>query len=254
MVDTHGIKKTSCRLYIGDTTRVQPLVVYLHGGGFVYGNFNTADGALRDMTSRIGCHVLVVKYPLAPKYKLGVAIDICKNIISNLQLDIEYDGIVLMGDSAGCNLALNVQYELDIPNVLQGKNTIVGQVLLYPLVEMVYEDSAYRYPSIDKYAQGCLLTKKNLIKMSKSYLPRGTRRDDPRANPIYRDYCHVPPTLIFACGFDPLLDHAIRIYDKLKLVNDSSRLVYYGQITHGYFASFVEYITASIIEIQRYLF
>jgi len=264
--DFQKIGSVSCRLYRGDTTKVLPLVVYFHGGGFVYGNFNTADGGLRDMCHSIGCHILVIKYPLAPKYKFDTAIKACAYILQNLEINnilqnlekdkIEYNGIILMGDSAGCSILLNVLHNCATHNLLTEQNKIVGQILLYPMVEMVYSDSGEKYPSIDQYSKGCMLTKKSLVKMTKLYLTPDISRYDMRANPIYLEHTSVPPTLIFACGYDPLRDQATQLYEKLKDIDDTSKIhiVQYDDITHGYFASFKKYIDSTIDEVLKFFY
>ncbi|MCL1944581.1 MAG: alpha/beta hydrolase [Firmicutes bacterium] len=247
-----GLGKTSCRLYNGDSNKIMPLIVYFHGGGFVYGNFNSADGGLRDMCYSTGCNILVIKYPLAPKYKCDIAIRLCNYILTNLNIDILYKGIILMGDSAGCSIVLNTIHSV-LSQLQDTTNSIIGQILLYPMVEEVTKDSGNKYPSIQKYAKGCMLTKKSLIKMYKLYLPKHmTKEYFDKANPINLSFNNFPKTLIFGCEFDPLRDHAIALYNQLNQYNCNTKLINYNDITHGYFASFEKYIALSLLEIVEF--
>ena len=62
------------RLYHPGGT-VAPLVVYLHGGGFVIGDLDTQDGLCRAIVNRAGCALLSVDYRLAPEHPYPAALD-----------------------------------------------------------------------------------------------------------------------------------------------------------------------------------
>ena len=75
------------RIYQPHPDKCLPVLVYLHGGGFVLGNLDTHDRIMRELAFRSGCAVIGVEYSLSPEQKFPVALDEIKLVLQWLKED-----------------------------------------------------------------------------------------------------------------------------------------------------------------------
>ncbi len=106
-VDAGGVP---CRLYDPRRGHGAPVLVYVHGGGWIAGSLTTADAACRRLADRSGCAVLSVGYRLAPEATWPAAIEDVETAVSWLRANAEEHGLdasrlAVGGDSAGGNVA-----------------------------------------------------------------------------------------------------------------------------------------------------
>jgi acetyl esterase len=88
-----------------------PVVIYVHGGGFVLGSLDTHDRLMRLLALDSAAAVIGVDYRLAPEYPFPAPLDDCVAAVHWIRaeagrLGVDPERIVLAGDSAGANLAL----------------------------------------------------------------------------------------------------------------------------------------------------
>jgi acetyl esterase len=119
-----------CRLYVPDGA--DGLLLYLHGGGFVYGDLDTHDAHCRRMARRTGWAVLAVHYRRAPEHAYPAAVEDAETVGVWLETGpAEIDGLggrlVASGDSAGANLALGL--------TLRHRSLFEALVLVYPFLD-----------------------------------------------------------------------------------------------------------------------
>lgn len=100
----HG--PVGCRRYSGPNGQAHPLVIYLHGGGWVLGSLDSHDCVARLLANRTGANVLSVDYALAPENGPNVAIAQILDLIAGFDDAEMARGVVLAGDSAGAHLAV----------------------------------------------------------------------------------------------------------------------------------------------------
>lgn len=113
-----------CRVYVSEPSKVT--VVYLHGGGFVVGGLESHDDVCADICARTGFRVVSVDYRLCPEHLHPAPFDDAMS--ATKAIADTFDGpIILVGDSAGGNLAAAVAHETRGAGL-----PIVGQVLIYP--------------------------------------------------------------------------------------------------------------------------
>lgn len=96
------------RLYYPTNQMKQPLVAFFHGGGWVYGNFQTHERTCRRIAKDANVAVLAVRYRLAPFWKYPTALEDCYDALSWVadhasELNIDAERISVAGDSAGGN-------------------------------------------------------------------------------------------------------------------------------------------------------
>jgi len=140
-VDADGVP---CRLYLpsaGPTGTLPGAIVFLHGGGFVFGDLDTHDAQSRRMANRAGLAVLAVDYRRPPEHRFPAAPDDVDTAAAWLvgngpAMGIDISRLVALGDSAGGNLALVA--------ALRNPNLFAATVLVYPFVDPKLRFESYR--------------------------------------------------------------------------------------------------------------
>jgi acetyl esterase len=179
------------------------LLLYFHGGGFVFGDLETHDGVCRFLAEASGASVLSVEYRLAPEHPFPAAVEdtwaafawAAENAAT---LGADPTRIAVGGDSAGGNLAAAVAL---LAREGGGARPAL-QLLIYPVT-----DTEATMPSRLTYAEGFILTKADMDAFEAAYLPDGADREDARVSVLHaRDLSSLPPAYVITAGFDPLRD------------------------------------------------
>ncbi|WP_445169602.1 alpha/beta hydrolase [Mycolicibacterium sp. Dal123E01] len=209
-----------------------PLLVFFHGGGFVFGDLETHDSACRLICRDAGVHVLAVDYRLAPEHKAPAALDDCYAAYlwareHAAALGADPDRVAVGGDSAGGNLAAVVT-RLARDN---GAPAPTLQWLIYPVTDLHGTTT-----SRTLFADGFLLTKRNMDWFENAYVEgSGIDTTDPRVSPLrVDDLTGLAPALVITAGFDPLRDEGEQYAEKLRAAGvtvDARRM---GPMTHAF--------------------
>ena len=149
------------------------VVVFAHGGGFVFCDLDTHDALCRAMCNGLGAVVVSVDYRLAPEHRWPAAAD---DVYAVARWADRFGGpLVVAGDSAGGNLAaVTALMARD-----RGGPGIAAQVLLYPALDADFDTESYR-----AYASGFYNTREAMIWYWDQYLPRPADRAHPYAAPL----------------------------------------------------------------------
>ncbi|MDQ4118804.1 MAG: alpha/beta hydrolase [Actinomycetota bacterium] len=193
------------RVYRADTGSdgPQPVVVYIHGGGWVIGDIEVADKPCRSLANAVGATVVSVGYRKGPEHRFPAAPEDCyaatKWVADNAgELGIDAGKLAVAGDSAGGNLAAVVSQMAKE----RGGPAIVYQLLIYPAV-----DAGGEYASRVENGEGYLLTKTAMDWFYGHYLNSPSEVDNPLASPLRAaDFSGLPPATVITCGYDPLRD------------------------------------------------
>lgn len=209
-----------------------PLLVFFHGGGFMLGTLALYDTACRRLAVAGECAVLSVDYRLAPETIFpGAVLDAYAATRWAFEhaelLNIDPEKIAVGGDSAGGNLAaVMAQMAQD-----SGEFAVALQVLIYPMT-----DQSREYPSYERNESGYMLTRKALHWFMDNYIPDPQDRTDPRASPMLRENLKgLPPALIIAAEFDPLVDENEAYANRLKQAGVSTDYVCFPGMVHPFF-------------------
>ena len=195
-----GLAPVSCPTSSSAGAPAEPVIVYLHGGGWVVGTLDTPDALCRRLATRSGCRVLSVDYRLAPEHPFPAAYDDALAIIrwleqSPKELGQPVSGVALAGDSAGGAIALAAALE-------SSGERLGALLLLYPVT-----DISRSHPSYGLFAETAFLLADDMRYFAESYAPSGGLRRDPRVSPLLAsDVSRLPPTTLLTCGFDVLRD------------------------------------------------
>jgi acetyl esterase len=217
------------RVYHPEPGAVLPLVVHLHGGGWVGGSIAAADRPCRTLALASGCVVVSVEYRLAPENPFPAPLRDCvaaTRWLAEHAAEIGADGrrIAVMGDSAGGNLAAATALVLRD----EGGPAISHQVLLYPAL-----DQGGSYPSRVENATGYLLTAGSMEWFREHYFADPA---DPHASPLRADHLRgLPSATIVVAGFDPLRDEGVAYADRLRGDGVAVELLEWPGMVHGFF-------------------
>ena len=179
------------------------LIVYYHGGGWVIGDLDSADAALRDFALRTDCCIVSVDYRLAPEHRFPAAVIDAQNALdwathARIELTGHAVPVLLAGESAGGTLAA-------VTAILArdcGGPSIAGQLLFYPVTA-----ADFSTPSYETCAEGYFLTRPIMRWFWDLYVPDPDDRHDFRAAPLLApDLAQLPPALIQSAEYDPLRD------------------------------------------------
>ena len=191
-----------------------PLVVFYHGGGWVFGNLDSHDSACRLICRDAAVNVLAVDYRLAPEHPAPAGVDDAyaayrwaREHAADLGADPRR--VAVAGDSAGGNLAAVVcRLARDAGDPLPSL-----QWLIYPGTD---QRGLTRSRSL--LGDGFLLTKRDMDWFADRYLEHsGLERTDPLVSPLLADdLSGLPPALVVTAGFDPLRDEGEQYATRLR--------------------------------------
>lgn len=145
----------------------QPLIYYIHGGGFILGSVDLDDRFVEPLSKATGCVFVSVEYRLAPQHKHPAGFEDCvegaKWCIANAEsLGAKKGSIVIAGKSAGGCLAFAVALKL----VDEGRGSdVLGLVPCQPLTihpDAVPEEFKSRFTSYDENAENTVNTKRGM--------------------------------------------------------------------------------------------
>ena len=221
------------RVYHPAPGEARPVVLYLHGGGWTLGGLKPADGPCRALAAASGCVVVSLAYRLAPETKFpGPMLD-CVAAARALVADIASvggdpdAGLVLLGDSAGGNLAAATALEL---RILPG--AVRAQVLVYPCL---HPACGTPFASYERRADGPMMTAREMVWFWDHYLRTPADGLDPRAAPLLAlDLAGLPPTTIVTAELDPLRDEALRYAERLAEAGVPVTSTTYAGAAHGF--------------------
>lgn len=218
-------------------TKVQKILLFYHGGGFVTGNIDSYTNVCANMAKQTGHIVLSVDYRLAPEYHFPAAPEDCYTVAREVFLNAEMFGankedITLIGDSAGGNLAAVVSLMAkDRGEFLPGK-----QILIYPLTISNHTETS-PFASVHENGTDYLLTSKRLCDYIDLYISSKEDRYHPYLAPLLsKDLSGQPKTLIITAEFDPLRDEGEAYGRKLVQFGGEASVFRMKDALHGFFA------------------
>jgi acetyl esterase len=229
----------------------RPLLVYLHGGGFVIGDLETHDEACRLLCVHADTHVLAVDYRLAPEHPFPAGLDDARAALRwatahAATLGADPARVAIGGDSAGANLA-TVAARLA---AREGRDVPCAQLVVYPAT-----DSGAERPSRTLFGQGYFLATKDRDAFTAFYVGgAGVDGDDPRVSPLRAPDLHgLPPALVVTAGFDMLRDEGEAYANALRDAGTVVRAMRLPSMGHGFvnMTGFVAGAHRAMVDVAR---
>lgn len=223
---TVGDRSLAARLYRPEAGKVLPVIVFFHGGGFLFGSLDTHDALCRALANQASMAVLAVDYRLAPEHPFPAALQDAKAALTWLRANgrrfrLDPDRVGVSGDSAGAHIAIS----LALSEAGRGAIRHVG--LFYPLIQPGRPIGSYA-----DYGTGHMLTASFLDWCWEAY-------DWPKAVEAgfdlgVADVFGLPSTTVVTAQFDPLRDQGVAFAARLQKAGVDVRAYDYPGMIHGF--------------------
>lgn len=223
-------------------TEELPVLLFLHGGGWITESVDTYDRVCASMAKDTGHLVISVNYRLAPEHPFPIGLEDCyaaaKAVYTGKLLSgLDPRRVTLIGDSAGGNLAA----ALCLMAKDRGEFLPRQQILIYPAVSNDYTENS-PYPSVRENGTDFLLTGVKLQQYLDLYQSSESDRQNPYFAPILaKDLTGQPRTLIITAQYDPLRDEGEAYGRRLQEAGCEVEIHRIADALHGYFALGIKY-------------
>jgi len=212
----------SCEWVIPQNCMQDQVLLYLHGGGFVFGLTPQHLKMVAYLAQKLSMRVLMVDYRLAPDNPYPAALDDCVTAYRWLvKQDISAQNMVVAGDSAGGNLTITMLLKLRD----DGYQLPAAAACLSPVTDLTTLD--HQRPGF----KDPLLPKKAVKFYNQSYFGHHDAHD-PLISPVFGKLDGFPPLLVHAGEDEILREDAIRIVNSAKSVGVDAQLEIYPRMWH----------------------
>ena len=207
-----------------------PILIYMHGGGWVLGDLETCHGVCSTLARLSRCIVVSVDYRLAPEHPFPAALDDAWTVTSWLHQNAESIGglpgaLAVGGDSAGGNMSAVVARRARAMSL-----ELSLQLMVYPVCDADLDTGSYT-----DFADGYWLTRDGMRWFWEQYLPDGDwfQAD---ASPLRApDLVSVAPAHIITAEYDVLRDEGEAYGRRLEAAGVPTVITRYEGMIHGFF-------------------
>jgi acetyl esterase/lipase len=235
-----------CEWFTPRTDVDSSVILFLHGGGYVFGSTRTHGALIARIALAARSRVLAPNYRLAPEHPFPAAVDDAVAVYEHLLAEgIAANRIVVSGDSAGGGLTMSLLLRLrDTKRPLPA-----GAALICPWVDhtaaegSVVDNEPYDYGTRD------------IAHMWRDAYLAGVERDDPRVSPVFADLKGLPPMLVQVGGAELLCDQASALARRANEHGVDARLHVEPDMIHDWhsFADFFSHCHKPIDDIGKFV-
>lgn len=230
----------ACRVYSPRPDVRLPIVVYVHGGGWIGGAIETVDGVCRRLAVHGDVAVVSVGYRLSPEVRWPVAVDEVDRVVASVQAG-EVDGcdgsaVAVAGDSAGGHLATVVARR-----ARDAGRPVAHQALVYPVTDavgIIEGDPAT--------GAGMGFARGEMAMYWDAFLPPDADRHHPDVSPLRADLAGMPPTFLLLAGHDILTPEAEAYGEALVAAGVEVVATSYPRMPHGFLRRLAIYPDAAV--------
>lgn len=213
--------------------RPLPVILYIHGAGWVFGNDHTHGRLARELARGTGAAVVFVNYSLSPEARYPVA---TQENHAAARWVIEYGDafgldpsrMAVAGDSVGGNMAAS----LTLTAKRRGDVPLAAQVLFYPVTDAAFDTDSYH-----RFATGYYLRRDGMRWFWDQYTADPAQRAEITASPLragVEDLAGLPPALVITAEADVLRDEGEAYAAKLREAGVAVTAVRYQGVIHDF--------------------
>jgi acetyl esterase/lipase len=210
-----------------------PVILYMHGGGWVLGNAGTHDRLVRELAVGTGAAVAFVEYDRSPEAKYPVEIEqgyaTAQWIVREGRFNrLDPERIAVAGDSVGGGMTA----ALALMAGERGDVRFVHQSMYYPVTDAAMDTESY-----ERFAEGYFLTAKAMAWFWNAYAPDLERRSEAFASPLRasdEQLAGLPPAFLIVDEADVLRDEGEAYAARLRAAGVPITTVRYDGITHDF--------------------
>jgi acetyl esterase len=215
------------------TTGALPVILYIHGAGWVFGNAHTHDRLVRELSVGVGAAVVFPEYDLSPEAHYPVAIEQNYAVAEWVEREgakgrFDASRFAVAGDSVGGNMsAAAALMAKELGNV-----KFVAQALFYPVTDANFDTGSYR-----QFAEGYFLRRDAMQWFWDQYTTDEAQRNEITASPLRANLdqlAGLPPALVITGEADVLRDEGEAYARKLRQAGVSVTAARYQGITHDF--------------------
>ncbi|WP_329140739.1 alpha/beta hydrolase [Streptomyces sp. NBC_00670] len=210
-----------------------PVILYIHGAGWVFGNAHTHDRLVRELAVGAGAAVVFPEYDLSPEARYPVAIEqnyaVAQWIVrEGAAKELDATRLAVVGDSVGGNMSA----ALTLMAKERGDVPLVQQVLFYPVTDARFDTASY-----DQFAEGYFLRRDGMRWFWDQYTTDEAERARITASPLRattEQLTGLPPALVITGEADVLRDEGEAYANKLREAGVPVTAVRYQGIIHDF--------------------
>ncbi|WP_297777923.1 alpha/beta hydrolase fold domain-containing protein [uncultured Roseovarius sp.] len=185
--------------------RPAPVLLYFHGGAYVFGSSTTHRAMLAKLSALTGLPACLPDYRLAPEHRFPAQIE---DALAAYRALRAAQDVIIGGDSAGGGLALALLHEI----LAQDLAPPLGVFAFSPLTDMTYSGASV----IENDTRDCVLSAGRIGEMLEMFLGTDDPRD-PRASPLFGRFTGAPPVWMTVGDTEILRDDALRMQAALEV-------------------------------------
>ncbi|MGD9893351.1 MAG: alpha/beta hydrolase [Dehalococcoidia bacterium] len=210
-----------------------PVVLYIHGAGWVFGDTNTHDRLVRELAVGAQAAVVFVNFTRSPEARYPTAIEQAHAAavwVAEHGTEIGLDGarMAVAGDSVGGNMTIAVTMLAK----QRGGPVFRQQVLFYPVTNAAFDTGSY-----NEFADGYFLTREAMKWFWDNYAPDESVRSEPTVSPLRattEQLAGLPPALVINGQADVLRDEGEAYAAKLRAAGVSVTAVRFQGMVHDF--------------------
>ncbi|MGI5289884.1 alpha/beta hydrolase [Nonomuraea polychroma] len=210
-----------------------PVIIYIHGAGWVFGNAHTHDRLVRELAVGADAAVVFPEYDLSPEHRYPVAIEqnwtVAQWIVTEgAAKNLDATRIAVAGDSVGGNMSA----ALTLMAKQRGGLPLRQQVLFYPVTDASFDTDSYH-----QFAEGYFLRRDGMQWFWDQYTTDEAQRAEITASPLrasLEELAGLPPALIITGEADVLRDEGEAYANKLRTAGVPVTAVRYLGIIHDF--------------------
>ncbi|MDX6308861.1 MAG: acetyl esterase [Nocardioidaceae bacterium] len=216
-----------------DATGTLPVILYIHGAGWVFGDAHTHDRLVRDLAIGADAAVVFPEYDRSPEVRYPVAIEQSYRVAEWVTKEgsahlLDGSTMAIAGDSVGGNMSA----ALTLMAKERGTVSFVQQVLFYPVTDAAFDTESYR-----RFSEGYFLARDGMKWFWDQYTTDEADRAEITASPLRAtsEQLHgLPPALVITGEADVLRDEGEAYAAHLRAAGVPTVSVRYGGVIHDF--------------------
>jgi acetyl esterase len=219
----------AAREYRAPGAKGNAAILYLHGGGWTFGNIDSHDALLRGLAAMSGDAIIAIDYRLAPEHPFPAPLEDCVDAFTwcatnAATLGIDAKRIAVGGDSAGANLALGLALALR-----GGTHTPAAMLLYYGCYQTKGDTASHRRFGDGRFGLSTL----RMTRFWKNYIGADLK-SSPLATPLSAEFKGLPPAYLMVGTLDVLHDDTTELAAKLKQAGVRQEMTIHPGCHHGF--------------------
>ena len=210
-----------------------PVIVYMHGAGWVFGNNATHDRLIRELADGAGAALVFPNYGLSPEVHYPHALEEGYAVLRwiadhGAEKNVNGSRIAIAGDSVGGNMSAALTL---IAKERSGPE-LAAQALFYPVTDASFDTDSYQ-----QFAEGFFLRRDAMQWFWDQYAPNEDQRDEITASPLRAttdQLAGLPPALVITAEADVLRDEGEAYGRKLREAGVDVTATRYEGVIHDF--------------------